>query len=242
MTPLPAKSRRKPAPKTSEVVETAELPAARGRKPGSRAVGRPTGEGGDLRARLLDVAVSCFARQGIAASTLREIAQEAGVNPALVHYYFGDKLQLQQAVISERLMPVFAEVRNATLQGGDDISSVIAGFVRGMCETVDKHPWLPPLWVREVLCEGGALRELLFTTMAPQMPQILAAKFAQAQADGQLNRELDPRLLVASLIGLTLFPAAGAPIWRRLFDADDIDAVAMKNHAIALLDTGIGVP
>ena len=243
MTPFPAKSRRKAPAKAPEVVETAEVPpVARARKAGSRAVGRPTGEGGDLRARLLDVALSCFARQGIAASTLREIASEAGVNPALVHYYFGDKQQLQQAVISERLLPVFAEVRNATLQGGDDISSVIAGFVRGMCETVEKHPWLPPLWVREVLCEGGALRELLMNTMAPQMPQILAAKFAQAQADGQLNRELDPRLLVASLIGLTLFPAAGAPIWRRLFDADDIDAVAMKNHAIALLDTGIGVP
>lgn len=241
MCPLPTKARRKSAPKAPEAVETAELPRT-ARKPGRRAVGRPTGEGGDLRGRLLDVAVACFARHGIAASTLREIAQEAGVNPALVHYYFGDKQQLLQAVISERLMPAFNDVRDATLQGGDDISGVIAGFVRGMCEAVEKHPWLPPLWVREVLCEGGALRELLFTTMAPQMPQILAAKFAQAQADGQLNRELDPRLLVTSLIGLTLFPAAGAPIWRRLFDADDIDAVAMKNHAIALLDSGIGAP
>ncbi|MGO4550522.1 TetR/AcrR family transcriptional regulator [Lysobacter sp. 2RAF19] len=242
MRSLPTKARRKPAPKAPEVLETAELPPGARPKAGRRAVGRPTGEGGDLRARLLDVAVSCFGRHGIAASTLREIAHEAGVNPALVHYYFGDKQQLLQAVISERLMPAFTDVRDATLQGGDDISGVIAGFVRGMCETVEKHPWLPPLWVREVLCEGGALRELLFTTMAPQMPQLLAAKFAQAQAAGQLNRELDPRLLVTSLIGLTLFPAAGAPIWRRLFDADDIDAAAMKHHAIALLDAGIGVP
>ncbi|WP_036170094.1 TetR/AcrR family transcriptional regulator [Noviluteimonas dokdonensis] len=217
--------------------------AKRGRKPaGKRAVGRPTGDSADLRGRLLDVAVSCFAHHGIAASTLREIAHEAGVNPALVHYYFGDKQQLQQAVIAERLMPAFTEVRNATMQGGEDIAGVIAGFVRGMCETIEKHPWLPPLWVREVLCEGGALREVLFQTVGPQMPQVLAAKFAKAQADGQLARDLDPRLLVTSLIGLTLFPAAGAPIWRRLFDADDIDAVAMKNHAIALLDTGIGIP
>lgn len=218
-------------------------PARNRRKPPShRSVGRPTGDSGDLRGRLLDVAVACFARHGIASSTLREIAQEAGVNPALVHYYFGDKAQLQKSVIEERVMPAFAEVREATLQAGDEVSAVIAGFVRGMCQTVEKHPWLPPLWVREVLCEGGALREVMFTTMAPQMPQMLAAKFAKAQNDGQLNPELDPRLLVTSLIGLTLFPAAGAPIWRRLFDADDIDAVAMKNHAVALLDSGIGAP
>jgi len=216
------------------------------KKPG-RAVGRPAGrtaaEGGaDLRSTLLDVAVARFAKRGIAATTLREIANEAGVNPALVHYYFGDKSQLLQAVIAERLMPAFGEVRNAAMEAGDDIAGLIAGFVRGMCTTVERHPWLPPLWIREVLCEGGALREVLLASQMPQMPQMLAKRFADAQAAGQLNPDLDPRLLVTSLIGLTLFPAAGAPIWRRLLDADDIDATAMRDHAIALLDGGIGLP
>jgi len=212
------------------------------RAPGKpkRTPGRPMGDGPDLRARLLDAAVACFARDGIAGTSLRAIASEGAVTPALLHYYFGDKTQLQQAVIAERVMPAFDEVRESTMQAGDDISGLIAGFVRGMCATVERHPWLPPLWVREVLCEGGALRELLFTTVAPQMPQLLAARFAAAQEAGELSPDLDPRLLVTSLIGLTLFPAAGAPIWRRLFAADDIDASTMRNHAIALLDHGIG--
>ena len=204
-----------------------------------RAVGRPAGGAPDLRARLLDVAVDCFAHHGIAGSTLREIAGEAGVNPALVHYYFGDKQQLLQAAIDERILPAFDEVR-AAIQG-DDIAAVIAGFVRGMCATIERHPWLPPLWVREVLCEGGALREVLMRTTIPQMPRVLSERFRLAQQAGQLDAALDPRLLVISLVGLTLFPAAGAPIWRRFFDADDIDATAMRDHAIALLDRGIGV-
>ena len=240
MSPPPSKPLHpKPVRAAAKVVERPTAP--RGRKAKPRAVGRPTGATADLRARLLDVAVACFARQGIAATSLREIAREAGVNAALVHYYFGDKPQLQQAVIAERLMPAFEEVRGAAMQAGDDIAGLIAGFVRGMCMAVEKHPWLPPLWVREVLCEGGALRDVLFTTVAPQMPRMLAARFAAAQDAGQLNPDLDPRLLVTSLIGLTLFPAAGAPIWRRLLDADDIDATAMRDHAIALLDRGIGV-
>ena len=206
-----------------------------------RRVGRPVGEGQDLRSRLLDVAVVRFGRDGVSATTLRDIAREAGVNPALVHYYFGDKSQLLQAVMAERLMPAFGEVRNAVLQSGEDVAGLIAGFVRGMCETVERHPWLPPLWIREVLCEGGALRELLLQTQMPQMPQLLAQRFRAAQDAGQLNPDLDPRLLVTSLIGLTLFPAAGAPIWRRLLDADDIDATAMRDHAIALLDRGAGL-
>ncbi len=91
-----------------------------------------------------------------------------------------------------------------------------------------------------MLCEGGALRELLVREIAPQLPQMLALRFAAAQRRGTLNPRLDPRLLVVSLVGLTMFPAAGAPIWRQVFDAADLDADALRNHTIALLDHGIG--
>ena len=210
-------------------------------RPGRRSPGRPGADGPDLRERLLDAAIACFVREGIAATPLRAIATEAGVTPALLHYYFGDKAQLQEAVIAERVLPAFQELREPIMAAGDDVAALVAAFVQGVGRVVAAHPWLPSLWVREVLCEGGALREVLFTTVAPQMPRMLAARFAAAQDAGQLNPDLDPRLLVTSLIGLTLFPAAGAPIWRRLLDADDIDATAMRDHAIALLDRGIGV-
>jgi AcrR family transcriptional regulator len=158
----------------------------------------------------------------------------------LLHYYFGDKAQLQQAVVEERLMPAFTSLREPLLRAGDDIAALVAGFVRGIGELVARHPWLPSLWVREVLCEGGALRELLLTRIAPQLPHLLAQRFAAAQRSGGLNPDLDPRLLVVSLVGLTLFPAAGAPIWRQFFEADDLDADALRDHTIALLDRGIG--
>lgn len=207
--------------------------------PGRRA-GRPAGASLDLRERLLDAAIACYVRRGIAATPLRAIASEAAVTPALLHYYFGDKAQLQQAVVEERLMPAFTELREPLLRAGEDAAALVAAFVRGIGELVARHPWLPALWVREVLCEGGALRELLLTRVAPQLPRLLAERFAQAQQRGQLDPGLDPRLLVVSLVGLTLFPAAGAPIWRQFFDADDLDAEALRAHTIALLDRGIG--
>ena len=137
-------------------------------------------------------------------------------------------------------MPAFTELREPLLRAGEDAAALVAAFVRGIGELVARHPWLPALWVREVLCEGGALRELLLTRVAPQLPRLLAERFAQAQQRGQLDPGLDPRLLVVSLVGLTLFPAAGAPIWRQFFDADDLDAEALRAHTIALLDRGIG--
>jgi AcrR family transcriptional regulator len=190
---------------------------------------------------LLDAAIACFARHGIAATSLRAIATEAGVTPAMLHYYFGDKPQLQQAVIEERLLPATAQLRETLAAAGDDIAALVAAFVRGIGDVIARHPWLPSLWVREVLCEGGALRETMVQKIAPQLPLMMAQRFAMAQKKGQLNPDLDPRLLMVSLVGLTMFPAAGAPIWRRIFDADDLDADALRLHTLALLDRGIGV-
>ena len=51
---------------------------------------------------------------------------------------------------------------------------------------------------------------------------------------------LDPRLLVVSLVGLTLFPLAAQSIWRRMFDAHDVDVAALERHTLALLDHGFG--
>lgn len=215
-------------------------PTKRPSKPARRrAPGRPSADSPDLRGRLLDAALACFVRKGIAATSLRDIATEAGVTPALLHYYFGDKAQLQQEVIAQKILPVFAALREPLLQAGDDIAALIAGFVTGIGRIVAEHPWLPPLWVREVLCEGGALRDLLFERLGPQLPQMMAKRFAEAQAQGRINPDLDPRLLMVSLVGLTLFPAAGAPIWRRVLDADDLNFDTVRLHTLSLLDRGL---
>jgi AcrR family transcriptional regulator len=179
-------------------------------------------------------------RKGINATSIRDVAVGAGVTPALVHYYFGDARHLLEQVIALRVMPVFGAVRDAVLgTEGDGPGALIRGFVDAICKAVDAHPWWPALWVREVVSEGGALRDLLVTRVAPELTQAIARRFALAQQQGQLNPDLDPRLIVVSLVGLTLFPAAGAPIWRRIFGADDLTMESVRTHALVLLERGL---
>lgn len=205
-----------------------------------RAVGRPRGGDADVRVKLIDAAILEFTRVGIQAASMRAIAAEAGVTPAMLHYYFGDKQQMTLAVVEERLLPALAPVRALVERAGCSPVELAAAFVNGMGDVVAAHPWLPSLWVREVLCEGGALRDALFEHAIPRVPQMLAQGFAAAQAHGRLDPGLDPRLMVVSLVGLTLFPAAGAPIWRRMFDSKDLDAAALRKHTLTLLDRGMG--
>ena len=203
-----------------------------------RAPGRPGTDSPDLRPRLIEAALECFVRDGIAATSLRAIASQAGVTPALLNYYFGSKLALRDAVFEERLMPAVKTLREHVAQAGDDAHAMARSFVRGVFGILQAHPWFPALWVREVLCEGGALRELLLSRIGPELPHMLAGRFADAQRRGELNPALDPRLLVVSIIGLTLFPAAGAPIWRQIFQAD-LSMDDLANHALALLGHGM---
>lgn len=183
--------------------------------------------------------MDAFAHDGIKAASLRGIAQRAGVTPALVNYYFGNKPRLLDAVVEERLLPLLIGLSQELRQVGDEPIALVRGLIQGMRRTVQAHPWLPPLWVREVLCEGGGLRERLMGRVGPLVAHMLAERFASAQRRGALNPDLDPRLLVVSLIGLTLFPYAAAPIWRGLFDVPELDDEALARHTLALLERGL---
>lgn len=206
-----------------------------------RSPGRPTaGVGPQPREHLLDAALACYVRRGIAATSLRDIAAEAGVTPATLHYYFSDAAGLRDAVIAGRLMPVFEQVREGLIGTPDaTLREVLKGFIDHLCALVEQHAWLPALWTAEVVSEGGSLRDLLVTRMAPEITRIMTATIAAEQAAGRLNPALDPRLLMVSLVGLTLFPAAGLPIWRQLFEGEPLDIHHIRTHALALVERGL---
>ena len=157
----------------------------------------------------------------------------------MLHYYFGSRDHLQQAVIDDRILPLLQAVQEKVRGAGEDVATLISTFITAINTTVAENPWWPALWVREVLCEGGALREVLIEKVGRTFLQAFVQRFAAAQQRGELNSELDPRLLLVSLMGLTLFPAAGAPVWRKLLDANDIGPVDLQNHTVALLERGL---
>jgi len=81
-----------------------------------RGPGRPA-DGGDRRALILDAARGQFAAKGYAGASVRAIAREAGVDPALVHHYFGTKEQ------------VFVAAMELPVNPGDLLPDVLAGDV-----------------------------------------------------------------------------------------------------------------
>lgn len=204
-----------------------------------RTPGRPSAAATVQREQLLNIATDLFSRQGIQATSLRTIAERAGITPALLNYYFGGKGKLVDAMVEERFLPLVIRAAEALRTADEPPLELVRVFVREMSKNLSENPWMPQLWVREILCEGGLLRERLMLRIAPLIPLPLAQRFAAAQARGALNPGLDPRLLVVSLIGLTLLPYAAAPIWRGVFANPQIGDEALIAHTLALLGGGL---
>jgi len=228
-------------------------PPATPRRPGRP----PRPDSAAMRAQLLDLATQRFAASGVAATTIAHIAQLAGVTPAMVHYYFKSRDQLIDAVVQERLVPVIAyvwapvpvaagEAQEPPADPAATVRAFIAEIVGRVVRSAAERPWLPALWLHEVVNEGGQLRERVLRHLPADRLHAFAALIADCHRQGAITPGVEPRLVFLSLLGLTLLPLATSSLWRRVWQGDPqaqaLDTEAIAAHAIAMLTGGLFSP
>lgn len=200
--------------------------------------GRPPGrDSADHRERILDTAEELFARKGYAATPIREIAGSVGVNPAMVHYYFGSKLDLLRQVLERALEPVaeaLAEMKQAGHAPAMEISRLLS-------KTVRRHPNMPVLMMREVMLPGGAVQKEFLEQMAPRLGGALPEMLAHEQRQGRLAESLDPGITALLLMALSVFPyivrEVAGPGLGIAYDTAGLDAIEW--HTRQLLEKGL---
>ncbi len=206
--------------------------------------GRPAADDADARQRLLDAAARHFAAAGFAGTSLRTVAREAGVTPAMVAYYFGDKAGLLEAVLGEGLAEVLAALESA-LEARDGAAEPALGrFVTAELEALTSHPWIPRIMVQEVLARDTPLREVFVDRFARRALDLVRPAMAEDMAAGRLRDDLDPRLVILSVIGMCVFPFLAEPLLGPLlgYRIDDEFAGDFVPHTLALLARGLGAP
>lgn len=165
------------------------------------------------RVRLLDTAERLFARQGYAATSIRQVAERANVNPAMIHYHFGSKLELMEAVLDRALQPLMKTIAQSDSERSPDLIQLI-GFISNMAST---HPAIPRLLVREVMLSGGPLRERFIEHYAPRLGGALPALIAAQQETAALDSKFDPESMALMLLSLAVFPHIAKPLAERVF-------------------------
>lgn len=200
-----------------------------------RGIGRPPqGAAPDARGLLLDAALELFAERGVAGTTIAGIAAKAGVTPAMVHYYFSNRDRLLDAVAEERLRKIVTAVWAPVVET-DQVVTMLRGLVARILEATEVNPWLPSLWLREVVSEGGQLRDRLLRILPFEYVRHLIATVAGAQRRGEVSARLEPRLVLLSVIGLTFLPLATMRMWQVLPILQGVGREDIARHAEALL-------
>src|SRR5215831_2924681 len=103
---------------------------------------RPQVPDGDGRKHLLDAATALFAERGIANTTVAQIATAGKVTPAMIHYWFDSREKLLDAVVEERLAPLFREVWDVVIEDAAP-DELVRGLVHRLFEVTSRSPWLP---------------------------------------------------------------------------------------------------
>jgi AcrR family transcriptional regulator len=222
----------------SKATVVSPAPASvRGKGSPVRRRGRPRrGESGDAREKLLTAARELFLRYGYRGVSSRQIGAAAGVNFTLIRYYFGGKPGLYCEILNTILKP--------TREGfSSDAPMGLPALFANVTRLWAGNPWLAGFVVREVLTPGGPMRALFSKEVPERFAPELERLVREAIARGELRADIDPKLIVLSMVSLAVFPFIAYPLTSRLMgvshEAEFIERFV--RHTSELLLHGVGV-
>lgn len=173
--------------------------------------GRPTGGDRSARERLLDAGRQLLSERGSSGVTVREIAQRAGVHPALLHYYFETKSGLFAALV-ERVHERLSGALRALVPAGS-AAERLEQWVRTCADVVAEDPYVCRLLLQELVQPDES------TSLARSIRDLISAQLHDIVADGVQAGEFQALTTAVSLAEvapqlicfLLLAPLASAP-------------------------------
>lgn len=183
------------------------------------------GPDGDTERQILDAAHRVFLRSGTAGARTQEIAAEAGVNSALLHYYFRSKERLAAAVFHRaagELFPAVAGILVSDASLEDKIREVIAVEL----DRLSRTPYLPAYVISELAYHPERIHQLLAALTGERpgaLGQTVLTKI-QAQIRGEVRagrmRPIRAEQFLVNLLSLCIFPFAAQPMLAALLGLD----------------------
>jgi AcrR family transcriptional regulator len=177
---------------------------------------KPAGQSADDGAelRILDAADAVFVRRGTDGARMQEIAEEAGVNKALLHYYYRTKDGLAQAVfrrVASAFMPAIIEIMASDL----DLEAKAEQVVHHYLDQFARRPYLPGYLISEITHHPGRLPPLFAAIAGTQIKRRVLTKLAR-QIDERVKAgtlaPIAPEQFLVHIISLCVFPFAARPI------------------------------
>ncbi|MFB6317077.1 TetR/AcrR family transcriptional regulator [Saccharicrinis sp. FJH54] len=183
--------------------------------------------------KILDAAKKVFECKGMYGARMQEIANEAGINKALLHYYFRSKEKLFEAVFEDAFQyffPNLVEIFNSDKGIREKLESVIDHYFN----IISRNPYLPIFLITEVNREPECMKSRL-QKMGLDIEQLLV--ILNGLRDDKVLPDVDPRQIIVNLISLTIFPYLARPLLKPLLfenNADEMNAFLLDRKKMIL--------
>jgi AcrR family transcriptional regulator len=171
--------------------------------------------------KILEAAKHVFVAKGMEGARMQEIADEAGINKALLHYYFRSKERLFDAIFGEIIKFAFPKITRI-LQSDSGIVIKIELFIDAYMEILLKHPFIPGFIMKELSRDPSGLFKLV--VKFGLNPQIVLTQIQESMNRGEI-RPMDPRHLAINVVSMCVFPFAARPILNFLLFKDNPEAL-----------------
>ena len=167
--------------------------------------------------KILNAAHTVFVKKGMDGARMQEIANEAGINKALLHYYFRTKEKLFEAIfksVFRQILPNLMEMVYAEVPFEEKLEIFIDKYISLLL----KNPFVPTFILKEMNRDPDFLASVLKNNGL--QPQKIFDMFEKEMEAGKI-RKMDPRDLLVNTLGLCIFPIAAKPLLTiMLFDGD----------------------
>src|SRR3954453_17549826 len=181
---------------------------------------------GDTEQRILDAAHAVFVRRGTAGARMQEIAAEARVNQALLHYYFRNKEQLSQAAF-ERAARGFMPAVVQVIASDGELEEKVQRVIELELDHLSRAPYLPGYIIGEVTHHPERAAQLIaaVTGLASRDlgPRVLGTLRRQIRSRVKAGamRDIAPESFIVNLMALCIFPFAARPMIQTMLGMDD---------------------
>ncbi len=180
--------------------------------------------------KIKEAARKVFTQKGYAATRTRDIAEEAGINLALLNYYFRSKEKLFEIVIMEKMQILFGKIAPIIMDANTSIEEKVEQVAEHYIDTLLANPDIPLFVLGEIRNNPDKFANLV-KTKTNLTDSVLFKQLAERRPD------VNPLHFILNMLGLVVFPFIGKPLIQLITGMKPEQAFALMTERKKLIKT-----
>jgi AcrR family transcriptional regulator len=178
--------------------------------------------------RILKAAKKVFVQKGMAGARMQDIADEAGINKAMLHYYFRNKEKLFEVIFVEAAGKLFPRI-NAIFSSDQPLFEKIESFCEEYISMITDNPYLPLFVLNEINQDPEYFMQKVLSGKTRPQPEKFLQQIEREIKKGTIKR-ISPLQLLMNLLSMTIFPFVAKPMFMKNLGLDELQFLSIMEQ------------